>query len=47
MAHYLQDKYPNVNTIAKDSCFHFGYMKKKEGKSNIDENYENGNVSYS
>ena len=26
MAHYLQDKYPNVNTIAKDSCFHFGYM---------------------
>ena len=29
MAHYLQDKYPNVNTIAKDSCFHFGYMKKK------------------
>ena len=31
MAHYLQDKYPNVNTIAKDSCFHFGYMAKKEG----------------
>ena len=31
MAHYLQNKYPNVNTIAKDSCFHFGYMKKKEG----------------
>jgi len=31
MAHYLQDKYPNVNTIAKDSCFHFGYMKKKDG----------------
>ena len=29
MAHYLQDKYPNVNTIAKDSCFHFGYMAKK------------------
>ena len=27
--HYLQDKYPNVNTIAKDSCFHFGYMKQK------------------
>ena len=23
MAHYLQDKYPNVNTIAKDSCFHY------------------------
>ena len=31
MAHYLQDKYENVNTIAKDSCFHFGYMSKKEG----------------
>jgi len=30
MAHYLQDKYPNVNTIAKDSCFHFGYMKKDD-----------------
>ena len=26
MAHYLQNKYDNVNTIAKDSCFHFGYM---------------------
>jgi len=32
LAHYLQDKYPNVNTIAKDSCFHFGYMAKKEGE---------------
>ena len=30
MAHYLQDKYENVNTIAKDSCFHFGYMGKPE-----------------
>ena len=29
MCHYIQDKYPNVNTIAKDSCFHFGYMAKK------------------
>ena len=33
MAHYLQDKYPNVNTIAKDSCFHFGYMAKKDGET--------------
>ena len=32
MAQYLQDKYPNVNTIAKDSCFHFGYMAKKGGE---------------
>ena len=39
MAHYLQDKYPNVNTIAKDSCFHFGYMKKKEA-TDEDDKYE-------
>ena len=32
LAHYLQNKYENVNTIAKDSCFHFGYMAKKEGE---------------
>jgi len=32
-AHYLQNKYENVNTIAPDSCFHFGYMgKNEEGK---------------
>ena len=37
MAHYLQDKYPNVNTIAKDSCFHFGYMNKKDGDENNDD----------
>jgi hypothetical protein len=30
-ARYLQDKFPNVDTIAKDSCFHFGYMNKKDG----------------
>jgi len=30
-AYYLQNKFENVNTIAKDSCFHFGYMAKKEG----------------
>jgi hypothetical protein len=39
MAHYLQDKYPNVDTIAKDSCFHFGYMAKKSGEENIDESF--------
>jgi len=38
MAHYLQDKYPNVNTIAKDSCFHFGYMAKKDGDEDEDTN---------
>jgi len=42
MAHYLQDKYPNVNTIAKDSCFHFGYMKKKEGRE--DEQTDNAHL---
>ena len=26
MAYHLQNKFPNVNTIAKDSCFHVGYM---------------------
>ena len=33
LAHYLQNKYENVNTIAKDSCFHFGYMAKEEDKT--------------
>ena len=42
MAHYLQDKYPNVNTIAKDSCFHFGYMAKKEGRE--DEQTDNSHL---
>ena len=28
-AYYLQNKYPNVDNTAKDSCFHFGYMAKK------------------
>jgi len=44
MAHYLQDKYPNVNTIAKDSCFHFGYMAKKDGfESTTDGEYTTDN----
>jgi len=34
MAYHLQNKFDNVNTIAKDSCFHFGYMAKKEGEEN-------------
>ncbi|SVB21835.1 uncharacterized protein METZ01_LOCUS174689, partial [marine metagenome] len=40
MAQYLQDKYPNVNTIAKDSCFHFGYMAQKEDKSGANQDDE-------
>ena len=30
MAYHLQNKFENVDTIAKDSCFHFGYMQKKD-----------------
>ena len=29
-AQYLQDKFENVDTIAKDSCFHFHYIGTKE-----------------
>jgi hypothetical protein len=32
MAYHLQNKFDNVNTIAKDSCFHFGYMAQKGGE---------------
>jgi len=31
MAYHLQYKFENVDTIAKDSCFHFGYMNKADG----------------
>ena len=44
MAHYLQNKYENVNTIAKDSCFHFGYMAK-QGDNNLREDEESKYVS--
>jgi len=36
-ARYLQDKFPNVDTIAKDSCFHFGYMNKASGNEREDD----------
>ena len=36
MAYHLQNKFDNVNTIAKDSCFHFGYMAKKDGEVDTD-----------
>ena len=29
-AYYLQNKFENVSTIAKDSCVHFHYMGEKE-----------------
>jgi len=39
MAYHLQNKFPNVNTIAKDSCFHFGYMNKADGEENTDDGH--------
>jgi hypothetical protein len=42
-AYYLQNKFENVSTIAKDSCFHFHYIGTKEkqnynGETEIEEN---------
>jgi len=39
LAHYLQNKYQNVNTIAPDSCFHFHYMGMVE-----DRDYDNNPI---
>ena len=36
MAYHLQNKIENVDTIAKDSCFHFGYQGQVEGRDNDD-----------
>jgi len=36
MARHLQDKFENVDTIAKDSCFHFGYMGEAEERDQHD-----------
>ena len=36
MAYHLQNKFENVDTIAKDSCFHFGYMGQKEERDEND-----------
>jgi len=40
MAYHLQNKFENVDTIAKDSCFHFGYYPQKdvEDKNQDDDN---------
>ena len=35
-ARYLQNKFDNVNTIAPDSCFHFGYMGHAEERDEND-----------
>ena len=36
MAYHLQNKFENVDTIAKDSCFHFGYQGQVEDRDNED-----------
>jgi len=36
MAYHLQNKFENVDTIAKDSCFHFGYHGEVESRDNDD-----------
>ena len=36
MAKHLQNKFENVDTIAKDSCFHFGYMGQVEDRDEND-----------
>jgi len=39
-AQYLQDKFENVDTIAKDSCFHFHYLGTVE-----DRDYDNNPIT--
>jgi len=36
MAYHLQNKFENVDTIAKDSCFHFGYQGQVEDRDGND-----------
>jgi len=36
MAYHLQNKFQNVDTIAKDSCFHFGYQGQVEDRDEHD-----------
>ena len=36
MAYHLQNKFENVDTIAKDSCFHFGYNGEVESRDDSD-----------
>ena len=37
MAYHLQNKFENVDTIAKDSCFHFGYHGQVEDRDEHDQ----------
>jgi len=36
MAYHLQNKFENVDSIAKDSCFHFGYNGEVESRDDTD-----------
>jgi len=36
MAYHLQNKFENVDTIAKDSCFHFGFQGQEESRDDDD-----------
>ena len=40
MAYHLQNKFENVDTIAKDSCFHFHYLGTVE-----DRDYDNNPIT--
>ncbi len=47
MAYHLQNKFQNVDTIAKDSCFHFGYYPQKDVEDkNRDEDDDNNKDGY-
>ena len=41
MAYHLQNKFDNVNTIAKDSCFHFGYKSNNQSDEEDEEGQRN------
>jgi len=47
MAYHLQNKFENVDTIAKDSCFHFGYYPQKdvEDKNQDDDNNKDAYIT--
>jgi len=40
MAYHLQNKFDNVSTIAKDSCFHFGYKSNNKSDEDYNEDHE-------
>jgi len=40
MAYHLQNKFDNVSTIAKDSCFHFGYKSNNKEDEDYNEDHE-------